>query len=86
MAASELLNLSPEHFVTFDERGFTIEHPIRERIEGSMPDCPLLADLRAAEGPPVPPGRYLVTPRQRDLASEAFRSGVLAWNFTRVGV
>jgi hypothetical protein len=65
---------------------FTIEHPTRERIEGTMHDCPLDRDLRAAEGPPVPSGRYLAKPRQRGPASEAFPSGALAWNFTRVGV
>jgi hypothetical protein len=86
MAAAELLNLSPEHFVTFDEWGFTIEHPVRERIEGTTHDCPLDRDLRAAEWPPVPPGRYVVKPRQQHPASEALRSGALAWNYTRVGV
>lgn len=60
-AADELLHLPTEHYVVFDEQGWTLEHPACERIEGTMHGCPMHEQVRALEGAPVRPGRYLVS-------------------------
>ena len=60
-AASDLLHLPTDHFVVFDEDGFTLEHPARERVQGTMHNCPTHAQLRALKGAPMKPGRYLVS-------------------------
>ena len=60
-AADGLLHLPTEHYVVFDEQGWTLEHPARERIEGSMHGCPVHEQLRALDGAPVRPGRYCVS-------------------------
>jgi hypothetical protein len=56
----ELLHLDHEHYVTFDEDGFTVEHPLRERINGTMHGCPLHSYLQTLDGAPMKPGRYRV--------------------------
>lgn len=47
-----------EHVITFTEDNFTILHPLRERLERQLEDCPLHKHLRVQQGPPVRPGRY----------------------------
>lgn len=59
-AADELLHLDDRHVVTVDDVGFTVEHPTRERVEGSMHNCAVFQGLRALDGAPVKPGRYRV--------------------------
>jgi hypothetical protein len=44
--------------VQIDEDGFSILHPLRERVNGSPFDCPVNKALIAMPGPPAPPGRY----------------------------
>jgi hypothetical protein len=55
------LHLPTEHFVVFDDQGWTLEHPARERVDGTMHGCPVHEQLRALEGAPVQHGRYLVS-------------------------
>ena len=38
--------------------GFSILHPLRERIEGGLFDCPVNRYLASLEDPPALPGRY----------------------------
>ena len=83
-AADELLHLDTEHYVVFDERSFTVEHPPRERIEGSMHECQLHLAIRELDGPPVAPGRYRATPHGVDGYSESFRSDAIGWEFERI--
>jgi Family of unknown function (DUF6085) len=67
-AVSDLIAARPEpgHIVLFhDDDTFTIEHPVRERIAGSLFACALHNHLVGLEGPPVVPGRYRVTPVAR---------------------
>jgi hypothetical protein len=47
-----------EHVVTFTEKGFTIRHPLIERVNGQLEDCPLHRYVLALSGPLVHPGRY----------------------------
>jgi hypothetical protein len=60
-AADELLHLPTEHVVIFDDRGWTLEHPARERVEGTMHGCAVHEALRELAGAPVRPGRYIVS-------------------------
>jgi len=58
-AVDEILGDSETlHVVVFDEEGFSIQHPLKERLEGELFDCGLHAYLRGLGGPPARPGRY----------------------------
>jgi hypothetical protein len=48
------------HIVVLDEFDFKIQHPLRERLDGELFDCPFNLYMSEQTGPPVPPGRYLV--------------------------
>lgn len=62
-AVSTLLDdQETEHVVTFAEKGFTIRHPLIERLDGVLEDCPLHRSILALAGPPVQPGRYRARP------------------------
>jgi hypothetical protein len=50
----------PEHVVTFTEDGFTIRHPLRERLDGQLEDCDLHRWCLNLPGPPVALGQYRV--------------------------
>jgi hypothetical protein len=69
-AADKLLHLHTDHVVTFDKDGFVLEHPTRERVEGTMHDCPIHGYLRGLDAAPMRPGRYRVRPN---------RNGGWAW-------
>jgi len=46
--AQVLLDNETEHIVRFDERGFfNVKHPLRERIDGELLDCPIHAVVTA---------------------------------------
>lgn len=47
-----------EHIVQFDERAFTVRHPLRERLGDAMLDCKLHTYCAELPGPPAKPGRY----------------------------
>lgn len=85
-ALTELLeNDETEHVVTIREDGFTVEHPLRERLDGALHECKLHQDLQGADGPPEEPGRYRVVSHQPDAVSESYRLGpVGAWDFEAV--
>lgn len=53
--------LAGEHVVTFDESGFSVQHPLYERGE-DLVACGLHQHVRALDGPPVAPGRYVARP------------------------
>jgi hypothetical protein len=73
-----------EHVVEFDEDGFTVLHPLRERGEDLF-RCRINEDLRGLDGPPVEPGRYRATRHEPDAYSESYRSGDCGWSFERIG-
>jgi hypothetical protein len=58
-----------EHVVEVDETGFSVQHPLRERVGGMLFQCDLHSRLKALGDPPKQPGRY------RALA---------AWDLTRL--
>lgn len=63
-----------EHLVTFDDDGFTIKHPLRERLDDALLSCDLHRHCARLSGPPVLPGVY----RARRLESD------LEWSFEKV--
>lgn len=50
-----------DHVVTFREHDFVIEHPMRERLAGTMTDCEFLQHCADLDAPPML-GRYRVIP------------------------
>jgi len=52
-----------EHVVWFGESGFTIRHPLRERLGDQLLECALHEYAVNLDGPPVAPGKYRATAR-----------------------
>lgn len=58
-AVSKILaDAETEHIVEIRSDGFSIQHPLRERINGRLYDCPLHEELVTQGGPSKKPGRY----------------------------
>jgi len=53
-------NRETEHIVVIGAHDFTIKHPLRERIEDNLFECPINQALLALPGPPEEPGTYRV--------------------------
>jgi len=47
-----------DHIVVFEQEGFSVLHPLRERLDRSLLTCDLGRYIGNLAGPPVPPGRY----------------------------
>ncbi|MFF3848027.1 DUF6085 family protein [Streptomyces sp. NPDC002328] len=64
-----------EHVVQFDEDGFTIRHPLRERLDDDLMQCQLHRFCVSRSGPPAGgPGRY-----------RALVLGPATWAFEAIG-
>lgn len=50
-----------EHLVLLAPLDFTVQHPLRERLDGELFHCSMHAHIKAMDGPPHPPGTYRVT-------------------------
>lgn len=50
-----------DHIVVLAVEDFSMEHPLRERLDGVLFDCPLNKWLSELDGPPYSPGRYRVS-------------------------
>jgi hypothetical protein len=61
IVAEILADHETEHIADFGPDTFSLQHPLRERLEGSLFDCDLHERLSAAGCAPHPPGRYRVT-------------------------
>lgn len=58
-AVSDLLHdAETEHIVSFGTDGFTVRHPLRERLDDALMRCALHEHIATMDGPPVAPGRY----------------------------
>jgi len=67
-AAAEILgDCETEHLVEVNADGFTVRHPLRERLDNALLACDLHAAIRRQAGPPVKPGRYRVHHSDRTL-------------------
>ncbi|MFF0597886.1 DUF6085 family protein [Streptomyces antibioticus] len=70
-----LLERETEHIVQFDPDGFTIRHPLRERLDDALMHCELHRFCVSRSGPPAEgPGRY-----------RAIHLGPRDWAFQRIG-
>lgn len=66
-AVDELLDIrETEHVVVFTETNFTVQHPVRERLDGDLFTCQLHRWIADHGGPPVKPGRYRATGSAED--------------------
>lgn len=61
-AAGDILldHAEHRHIVRLEAFDYSIQHPLRERLDGELFDCPLDAFMRSLIGPPRKPGRYIV--------------------------
>lgn len=61
-AVSDLLidHMARHHVVVLRDDTFSIEHPVRERLTGTLLSCGLHEELSDASGPPLKPGTYHV--------------------------
>jgi hypothetical protein len=50
----------PHHLVVFDDTGFTIKHPLRERLDDGLLTCDLHQVCADLPGPPPQRGTYRV--------------------------
>jgi len=71
-AVSDILGDSEiEHIVKIGHSDFTIQHPLCERLDFDLFQCPLAAYLANLNGRPVPPGRYRAVKSNGAWAFEA---------------
>jgi hypothetical protein len=47
-----------EHLVELQAATFTLQHPLRERLDGALFACGIHDTIRRLDGPPAPPGMY----------------------------
>jgi hypothetical protein len=47
-----------DHLATITATGFTVRHPLRERLRGDLERCELHQQIAGLPDPPVRPGRY----------------------------
>ncbi|WP_435582892.1 DUF6085 family protein [Amycolatopsis thermoflava] len=60
-AADILADSETEHTVQFDADGFTVRHPLRERLDDELMSCKLHAVCAGLPGPPPQLGTYRAT-------------------------
>ncbi|MHC3474662.1 DUF6085 family protein [Streptomyces sp. 7R007] len=53
-----LADRETEHVVQFDDDGFTVRHPLRERLDDALMRCDLHRHCASLPGPPAALGRY----------------------------
>jgi hypothetical protein len=62
-----------DHIVTFEDAGFNLLHPLKERLApGGLDGCEVHEYLMSFGGPPVAPGKYRVLTTGRKLGTEEF--------------
>jgi hypothetical protein len=65
-----------EHIVELEAKTFSVQHPLRERLNGELFACDLHRRISALDGPPATPGKYRVLVGER-LHWQALSSGVV---------
>lgn len=74
-----------EHIVIFlGERRFSLQHPLRERIDGELHNCQLHRWLVTNAAPVESPGKYRVSVHHPDGYSESYRPGEGSWDWERI--
>lgn len=56
--ASIIADSETEHIVRIEKHSFSVQHPLRERLNGDLFNCQVHASLKALGGPPKPVGVY----------------------------
>lgn len=70
-AVSDILaNQETEHIVLIGAGDFSLQHPLRERLNGELFNCALHEYLESLTGPPRARGRYRVRHRVRILPGD----------------
>lgn len=85
LAPSEALHQGDDHIVWFTDDGYTVEHTMKERIEGTMATCEHNEALQRLDGPPAPNGRYKMVRRATDPVSHSQRSTDIGYDFEPLG-
>lgn len=77
-----LMDSEVEHLVDLTDEGFTVKHPLRERVEGDLFDCDIFAHVQAdinndwvSKGP----GRYRVVFVGHDPVSSSLHAQMCLW-------
>lgn len=79
--AAVMANPETEHTLILGDGGrFSLQHPLRERVDGELHDCELHRWL-VENAAPVEPGRYRVSRHQPDAYSESYRPGEGPWDW-----
>ena len=60
MADLMLDHAEAHHVVNVGDETWTIQHPMRERLNGELFECPLHTFMAGLSGPDRKPGRYIV--------------------------
>lgn len=59
-AVARALGNDTQHIVKFEEHTFSVQHPLSERIDGSLFSCPVHKNILTLDESPVIPGIYRV--------------------------
>lgn len=79
-----LADSETEHIVQLDDDGVSVQHPLRERLDGDLFVCGLFTWLGRQPVAPYPLGRYRVRSAAVDAYSQS--AGASPWEFERIDV
>lgn len=74
------------HVADLGEDGFSLQHPLIERLRGTLFDCTIHTQLSEADPAGwLSPGRYRVTPNANDPTSQNRRGVLEDFTWERIG-
>lgn len=74
------------HVADLGEDGFSLQHPLIERLRGTLFDCTIHTQLSEADPAGwLSPGRYRVTPKANDPTSQNRRGVLEDFEWERIG-
>lgn len=79
-----LTKITTDHLVEIDAMGFAIKHPLLERIDDKLFDCPMGAWLEGLDGPPVSAGLYRVRVIPEEPVTGAGITMIDGWLFEKI--
>ena len=59
-AVVRALGNDTDHIIQFEDHTFSVQHPLSERIDGSLFSCSVHQEIWGLDESPVPPGIYRV--------------------------
>lgn len=85
LAVTKLIGAdSTSHLVKIERTGWTLEHPLKERVTGSLFDCSLADWLEHLDRAPVSSGLYRVTEVDPSIENLDEDASVDGWTFRKV--